>query len=65
MPPKPKKSNTILPNEFMVGVLWPSGRCVRRVEQIIRGHVTSASVAAVFASVRSELRITEPAAAAC
>lgn len=65
MPPNPEKSNTILRNGLMVGVSWPSGRCVGRVEQIIRGHITSAPVAAVFAPVRSEPRIPKPEAAAC
>lgn len=71
MPPNPEKCNTILrrpamaPNELMVEVARSSDRCVRRVEQLIRGHVTCAPLGAVFAAARKALRIAKPEAATC
>jgi hypothetical protein len=60
MPPNPEKSNTILRNELMVEVGWSCSRCIRRVDQTVRGCVTPA--AAFVAAVPSQPRISKPEA---
>jgi hypothetical protein len=71
MPPSSEKCNTIFRtsplahNELGVELSRGYRRSVGAVEQVIRSHVTSASVAAVVAGGRTELRIPKPEAVEC
>jgi hypothetical protein len=71
MPPNPENCNTNLResplavNKLVVEPSRGSGRSVLAVEQVIRGHVTTALETAVVAVGCIELRIWKPEAIEC